>query len=130
MPTKTEITRRIIETSDLPGPIDVDTALKTWYQNIRDSGGMRLTPQGYKILCTLDIASWSWPWPNEKGYLNKRLLLEMDRRMQYPYFINAKTREIIFYSSREAMMVTLYGDIKSWLNSLVSHDNDDGIDRS
>lgn len=118
MPTKSEITSRIIESSNRLNKIDLDTALKTWYQNIRDNGGMRLTTYGYKILRSLEIECWSWPWPNEKGYINKKLLLEMDRKLEYPYFINAKTREIVFYSSREAMMATLYGDLKQWLNNI------------
>lgn len=128
MPDKTEITRRIILSSTRLGPINLDTALKTWYQNIRPTGGLRLTTYGYKILRTLEIESWSWRWPEQKGYVDKKLLLDMDRKLQYPYFINAKTREVVFFSSREAMMTTLYGDIKPWLDSLVprdiDHDND------
>lgn len=128
MPDKTEITRRIIQSSARLGTIDLDSALKTWFQNIRPEGGMRLTTYGYKILRTLEIESWSWRWPEQKGYIDKKLLLAMDRKLEYPYFINVKTKEVIFFSSREAMMTTLYGDIKSWLDSLVSrdidHDND------
>lgn len=124
MPNKTEITKKIIETSNRLGKIDLEVALKTWYQNIRPSGGLRLTTYGYKILRTLEIESWYWGWPATKGYIDKKLLLDMDRKLTYPYFINAKTREIVFFSSREAMMTTLYGDIKSWLNQLPARDND------
>lgn len=117
MPNKSEITQKIIETSDRLDKFDLDSALKTWYQNIRSNGGLRLTTYGYKILRSLEIESWSWPWPEQKGYIDKKLLLDMDRKLQYPYYINAKTREIVFFSSREAMMATLYGDIKKWLEN-------------
>ena len=117
MATKSEITQKIISMSDRLSPIDLDTAMKTWYQNIRPEGGMRLTTYGYKILRTLEIESWSWPWPTEKGYIDKKLLLSMDKKLKFPYFINAKTREIIFFSSREALMTNLYGDLKSFLEN-------------
>ncbi len=128
MPTKTEITQRIIDTSDRPGFLNLEIALKTWYQNIRPTGGMRLTTYGYKILRALEIESWAWALPKEKGYIDKKLLLDLDRKLEYPYFINAKTREIVFFSSREAMMASLYGDIKPWLKGLVSRRNDDDND--
>jgi hypothetical protein len=91
-------------------------AMQTWWVNLRNTGGLRLTTYGYKIFRSIEIESWCWPWPSEKGYIDKQLLLTMDRKLEYPYFINAKTREIVFFSSREAMMATLYGDIKKWLN--------------
>lgn len=120
MPTKSEITSKIIESTGLD--LDLEQALKLWYQNLRPNGGLRLTTYGYKILQSLGIESWSWAWPKDKGYINKDLLLEMDRKLTYPYYINPKTRELVFFSSREAMMTTLYGDIKSWLKCLSYRD--------
>lgn len=120
MPNKIEITKRIIDSAESQLDLDLDMALKTWYQNIRPNGGLRLTTYGYKILRSLDLESWTWAWPNEKGYIDKKLLLDLDRKLQYPYFINSKTREIVFYSSKEAMMTTLYGNVKAWLDSLQS----------
>jgi len=123
MPTKIEITRKIIESVDQK--IDLDQALATWYQNIRPSGGMRLTVRGYKTLISLDISSWTWTWPDNKNYINKKLLLEMDRKMSWPYYLDGKTKSVIFFSSREAMMTALYGDIKIWLESVGSRGSAD-----
>lgn len=117
MPSKSEITRRLIEVAGLSDQFDTETALKSWYQNIRPNGGLRLTTYGYKMFRSMHIESWTWPWPEQKGYVDKRLLLDMDRKMEYPYYIDPKKREIVFFSSREAMMATLYGDIKKWLEN-------------
>lgn len=78
---------------------------------------MRLTTYGYKILRTLEIESWAWPWPAQKGYIDKKLLLDMDRKLTFPYYIDSKKKEIVFFSSREAMMTTLYGDLKLFLKN-------------
>ena len=117
MPNKNEITKRLVELAGHTDRVDLETALKTWYQNIRPTGGLRLTTYGYKMFKSMHIESWVWAWPEQKGYIDKRLLLDMDRKMEYPYYINSKKREIVFFSSREAMMATLYGDIKKWLEN-------------
>jgi hypothetical protein len=45
------------------------------------------------------------------------MLLELDRKMQYPYFIDYKNKRMIMFSSRDAMMATLYGDLATWLKN-------------
>ncbi len=47
--------------------------------------------------------------------INKKTILELDRKLQWPYYIDTKKRQIIFFSSREAMLATLYGDLGSFL---------------
>jgi hypothetical protein len=37
--------------------------------------------------------------------------------LTYPYFIDYKKKEIVFYSSKEAVMATMYGSIKNWLDN-------------
>ena len=55
---KREITQRLLEL--IPDrQLDVDQALKVWYMNIRESGGLRLTSIGYTVLKTLEIESWT-----------------------------------------------------------------------
>lgn len=109
---KREITQHLLDL--LPDTrATLDQALKVWYMNIRDSGGLRLTSIGYAVLKNLDIESWTLELDPKK--INKRLVLEMDRKLQYPYYIDIKKKQLIFFSSREAMLANLYGDLESFL---------------
>jgi hypothetical protein len=47
--------------------------------------------------------------------------LLLDRKLQAPYYIEIEkklARRLIMFSSREAMMATLYGDLKTFLKQL------------
>jgi hypothetical protein len=109
---KREITQRLLAL--IPDQsVNLDQALKVWYMNIRDTGGLRLTAIGYTVLRTLDIESWNMDLDPKK--INKKTILELDRKLQWPYYIDTKKRQIIFFSSREAMLATLYGDLGLFL---------------
>jgi hypothetical protein len=86
-----------------------------WYVNIRESGGLRLTEQGYQTLSQGGITSYRFA-VTEKRWLSKRMLLYLDRRMRYPYYIEKSG--LVMFSSRDAVMLNLYGDIKQWLATL------------
>ena len=111
---KREITQRLLDL--LPtgrNELDLEQALKIWYMNIRDTGGLRLTSIGYTVLKTLDVESWNIDLDGRR--LNKRVILELDKKLQYPYYIDVKKKQLIFFSSREAMLATLYGDLEAFL---------------
>jgi len=113
---KLDITQHILDLIPAPHKPDLQTALNTWYVNIRRQGGLRLTVLGYHVLIDLDIDHWAIPFgKEEQKRFNKRLLIEMDRKLQYPYFISAKDKKIVFFSSKEAMLANLYGDIALFL---------------
>lgn len=109
-----------------------DQALVTWWANIRPEGGLRLTRHGYEILHdVLQYESWSLDLANEDtGYrarIDKRTILDLDRKLEWPYYLDfnprKKTRRIVFFGSREAMMATMYGDLKKWLSNLPTKDH-------
>ena len=114
MVTKREITQRLISLLANGDSITVDKALKTWYVNLRETGGLRLTLCGYQILNSLDIQSWAIPLDNNKSLVNKKLLLDLDKKIIYPYYIDNK--HLVLFSSKEAMMALLYGNIHPWLS--------------
>jgi hypothetical protein len=103
-----------------------ESAMQTWWANIRKDGGMRLTDQGYAMLHdVLGLESWELDLrDHDRVVFTKRLVLTLDRKLEWPYFIEVnikkKRRRIIFFGSREAMMATMYGDIERWLASLAS----------
>lgn len=96
----------------------VELAMKTWWYNIRPGGGLRLTDRGLAMIQDhLDIEGWKIDFDNLRNILTKKLILDMDRKIQWPYYIDIKKKSIIFFSSRDATMASLYGDLKNWLES-------------
>lgn len=97
----------------------VDDAMKTWWQNIRQHGGLRLTLQGYRVFSDcLDLNSYTFELPDQ--LLTPKNLIVMDRLMASPYYIvfNRKLNKLVMFGSREAIVATLHGDIKKFISSL------------
>jgi hypothetical protein len=116
--TKHKLTKRLIELLPEDHRLSVEEAMILWYTNIRNNGGFRLTQNGLQALKILGLESWSVPLTDIKITMDKNLLLALDRKLTWPYFIDYKKKEIIFYSSREAVMATMYGSIKNWLDNM------------
>ena len=121
MLTKTQITKNLIELLPEQDRIGLDFALKTWWYNIRPNGGLRLTDQGMKIIQVhLNLENWKINFKDLRSILTKKLILDMDRKIQWPYYIDIKKKSIVFFSSRDAMMASLYGDLRDWLENCES----------
>lgn len=116
--TKHKLTKQLIELLPEDHRLSVDEAMILWYTNIRNNGGFRLTQNGFQVMKILGLESWSVPLTDIKITMDKNLLLALDRKLTWPYFIDYKKKEIVFYSSREAVMATMYGSIKNWLDNM------------
>ena len=116
--SKHKLTKRLIELLPEDHRISVEEAMILWYTNIRNNGGFRLTQNGFQVMKILGLESWTVPLSDIKITMDKNLLLALDRKLTWPYFIDYKKKEIIFYSSREAVMATMYGSIKNWLDNM------------
>lgn len=115
-----ELTRQLVAQLPEIHRISVDEAVVQWWVNLRSSGGLRLTHQGFRALKDhLGLEHWDYSINDPRSVLTKRLILDMDRRIQWPWFIDSKPRRLIFFNSRDAMMITLYDDLRAWLDSLV-----------
>lgn len=118
MTTRDDITRAIINLLPNRQSITVADATKRWYRNLRSEGGCRLTDVGYAICKTLDLASWTIPLDDVKQLrVNKSMLLALDRKITYPYYIDFPKKQLVLFSSREAMLATLYGDLQKFLEN-------------
>jgi len=109
----------------------VRDVMAQWWFNIRSTGGMRLTQAGYNVMVQLEIERWSIDL--DPMTFDKNLLLMLDRNLQAPYYVEVHKKipkKIVMFSSREAMMANLYGDVKSWLLNLQSQRNVDDNDQS
>lgn len=97
----------------------VDVALKTWWANIRKSGGLRLTDHGFYVFSrVLDIAHYGIDIKPSPG--NRRIVLTLDRKLQTPYYIELVKRipvRVYMFGSREAVAAQLYGDLEKFLKN-------------
>jgi hypothetical protein len=125
MPTKFEITQKLVTLLDEPSRLSVDQAMVLWWANLRDNGGLRLTELGLQTFVEeLELESYTLEVPKEV-LADKRTILNMDRKISCPYFLDRKKKIMTFFGSRDAMMATLYGNVASWLRSAGSRDNAD-----
>jgi hypothetical protein len=121
---KLEIVQGLMPQVPMEYQQSIDSAMKTWWVNIRRDGGMRLTDLGYEMLHdVLKLESWRLDLADEpRQIFTKRLILDLDRKLKWPYYIEVnikkKIRHIVFFGSREAMMATMYGDLERWLGSI------------
>jgi hypothetical protein len=115
-----QLTHDLVKRLDTDLGITEKIATKTWWHNIRSTGGLRLTHAGYLMLGqVLDVEHYTFDVTNPKS-LNSDTLLEMDRKIQSPYYIMTKQmipKQIIIFGSAEAVMINLYGDFKRWLDN-------------
>jgi hypothetical protein len=116
---KVELTRQLVAQLP-PGSWTVDQARITWWYNFRDGGGMRLTRHGYDVFVKdLDLEYYEF-LISANAKFNQKTVLELDRRLQMPYYIAREKHRIsklVFFSSREAVLANLYGDLEKFLDN-------------
>ena len=121
---KLEIIQRLMPQVPMEYQQSTESAMKTWWANIRRDGGIRLTDLGYEIMhAVLKLESWELDLSGkERVIFTKRVILDLDRKLEWPYYLDVnvkrRRRRIVFFGSREAMMATMYGDLQKWLDSL------------
>jgi len=112
---KQAITERLVNLIEPENSLSITKAMLVWYHNIRPSGGFRLTEAGYNALLYLELEHWPVPVQDPKTTFTQHLLLDLDRKLQYPYYIDYKKKQLVFFSSSEAMLATLYKSIPDFL---------------
>ena len=117
---KRKLTEELVKQLDPDSGITVKRAMHTWWFNIRKNGGMRLTGPGHTVFTEqLDLARYEWPI-SDPHQLNQHMILALDRKMQMPYYISATKgipKKIVFFGSKEAVMINLYGDLQKFLEN-------------
>ena len=116
---KLKLTQTVIDQLPNGHDMDINTAMKVWWYNIRTNGGLRLTELGYftfKKVVDLESYSMEINWET----FDRATILKLDRRLQMPYYIEVNKKipkNIIFFGSKEAMMARLYGDLNKFLDN-------------
>lgn len=94
--------------------------MHTWWFNLRKNGGMRLTGPGYSIFVKeLELEHYEYTI-DDPMLFTQQTILDLDRKMQMPYYISATKgvpKKIVFFGSREAVMINLYGNLKQFLDN-------------
>jgi len=119
---KQKLTQELINLLPEEQRVDLDTAMPIWWFNLRRTGGMRLTSTGYQVFVNdLELEHYSYPIDNPMLF-NQQTILDLDRKIQMPYYIHAAKgvpKKIVFFGSREAMMINLYGNLKKFLDNYI-----------
>ena len=114
MPNKLRLTEELLGYLPDEEKITVEQAMVTWWFNLRDGGGLRLTNTGYTALKTsLKLETWRFELNKPRATKNKRLILALDRKLQWPYYLEKSW--VDFFNSKEAMMAQMYPDLESFL---------------
>lgn len=123
---KRRITKAIIEQTGSENSFDIDTAMRTFWLDIRNEGGLRLTDVGDSFFKRADIESFEFPFrlqritDKEPIYSYQNLMLDLSLKVPCPYYIGRhKPNEpyIKIYDSKIAMMINLYGNIYEYLRN-------------
>lgn len=81
---------------------------------------MRLTGLGYKTLVKdLELEHYEFSITDPMLF-TQQIILKLDRKLQTPYYIHAVKgvpKMIVFFGSREAVMVNLYGNLGQFLDN-------------
>jgi hypothetical protein len=99
--------------------LSIDQALVSWWQDSRSTGGLRLSWTGYAVLVNdLDIEFWQFDFA--KRGIPPWIYLRLDHYLTAPYYMvdNKKNTSLMVFSSRDAMMINLYGTVEKWIASL------------
>jgi hypothetical protein len=117
---KRKLTQELIKLLPDEQRISVESAMPAWWFNLRSSGGMRLTGLGYQIFVEqLDLEHYAYNI-DDPMLFNQQTILSLDRKMQMPYYIDAVKglpKQIVFFGSREAVMVNLYRNLQQFLDN-------------
>lgn len=120
MRDKRKLTEELIALLPEEDRISLKFAMSAWWFNLRRNGGMRLTSVGYSAMANmLDLEHYAYNI-NDPHVFDKHLILKLDRKMQMPYYIHAVKgipKKIVFFGSKEAVMVNLYGNIEQFLDN-------------
>jgi len=120
MRNKLLLTHKFVNELPAEHAITEDKAKATWWYNIRQTGGMRLTPIGFKALSEhLHLPSYPYKL-TDPTLFNQKTVLKLDRLLQHPYYIVIEKKipvSLLFFSSQEAMLVNLYGSLNKFIDN-------------
>lgn len=104
--------------------ISLDTVISRWWFTGRTGKGLRLTKEGSDAFDLAEIEHYNFDWEITRNVDYKILLLDMSKKIHCPYYIGFDWQKkhskpyIRLYDSKITMMLSLYGNIQDYLNSI------------
>lgn len=124
--SKKEITEAIL--SELPQcnwhDMPLDTVVFRWWVTGRGGFGLRLSDEGVSAFAEANIEYYEFPLgASKKPFSPEAFIQELSKKIACPYYIgvnnNKKTAPVIkLYDNKIAMMMTLYGTLREYLDSV------------
>jgi len=116
MQNKQQLTQQLLNQLPSDDRPSFEWALKSWWQDYRDDGGLRLSISGYDTFRFLSIEQYEFDFPK---VLSPSLLMTLNRKLDCPYYLKAgKTPKLIIFGSQQAIMYAMYGDLEKFLRYL------------
>lgn len=117
MPSKKEYTQAFCKNAANTS-IPAGEAVAFFWQNIRENSGLRLTEQGYQCL-TQDIELAHWEIDIREQNVTQRFLLDLDRFLDCPYYIQrGRWPKIILFSEKTYFWLIMHDkDFERFLNA-------------
>jgi len=124
---KVEITKAVL--AQLPTTSEpIDKIIGRWWMTKSSEQGLRLTGEGDIQFRQAEIEFFNFPLPTAKNPTSswQSFILDCSKKLKCPYYfgpdpnnLTQKKQLIIrLYDSKIAMLVQLYGDIQSYLESV------------
>ena len=116
MSNKQQLTQQLLNQLPVDDRLSLEIALKSWWQDSRDDGGLRLSISGYDAFKFLSIEQYKFDFTK---VLSPSLLMTLNRKLDCPYYLKAgKTPKLIIFGSQQAIMYAMYGDLEKFLHYL------------
>ena len=117
---KKKLTQELVELLPEEQRVSPAAAFRAWWYNLRSTGGLRLTTLGYMTFVDyLDLTQYEFRIEDAHKF-NLRTVIALDRQLELPYYIvinKGVPLSVIFFGSKEAMLVNLYGDLQKFLDN-------------
>jgi hypothetical protein len=114
-PDKNHVTRELLAQLNLS--MTFDDAMASWWLNQRDTGGLRLTNEGYQYLVGSNIPHHTMQV--DRDLLKKpSTLLVLDRHINGAYYLDTKLHMLVLFDCKQAVMAELYQDMQKFLKFL------------
>ena len=117
--SRLKFTTQFLEHMPAGERLSIEEAMTTWWYDPRHSGGLRTSWVGFAALIDhLDLEHWTFNF--DKQGIPPWIYLKLDHHLTAPYYIvdNKKMTCLTVFSSSDAMMINLYGNVEKWIISL------------
>ena len=116
MPSKQYLTQQLLTQLPPDDRPSFEQAMKSWWQDIRDDSGLRLSISGYDAFKFLKIELHDFEFTKA---LSPSLLMTLNRKLDCPYYLKVgKTPKLVLFGSQQAVMYAMYGDMEKFLRYL------------